>query len=780
LVEELQNEPWLELPPAQLVRWMAAARDGLRVQRAVAELERIEIELNVAFSALDLETGRRLRERWYAELAVCAAAASRELIERAEPALAWLAAEDRKQRELAEHEAAAAALDKALDDRRPLAEFERNYHAAVRHGHTLAPQLEDRYHARVSELELASARRARLLIVGVAATAVLAGVIVAGIILGRLHARAVQTADAALDGLLDGQRLSGAQEYLAKLEETSPRVARAVEIQDAAARLQGMLKQEEDRQAALAKAIGIIRASMPDPDPQTLARARELARTHEEKVSVLELETAVAAYKQKVQGEADQRFHKALEQFLEQLAQLSKDEQADLGTQQSAIARVRSDLSSLERRSKDASDSAREQLKAVWLRVSALEKAVDRRKQEETSQRAITQAVGNLARYREELGQYVRECPESTRAADFKRALDEAPLWEGIEKWNEVVRRWQEMHLREPDSETASGILMLVKSLLKEHGNSSDAEAFRTRIPYLEALGRRLEAGRPIHARLRQLFTDPLVAKVWMIEEKNGRRYYLANDPAVSPEQIGSFKHIVSFDFKERGGPVTRGDVTYSGPAPQVGIAKAVNATLAKMNAENWEASICTIVSAIYTDGPEQALEPLLKATLLYKTLELGCQGSPSLQRAYGPHLEVLGKVNSGRSSNWLDPRDVTAKNARLQVEADLANLPDIVAAAKLAAEDAAALRACPGRFYRWVGWLHRSHQGGWSCSAISGLKYSGRLCVVRRATPSDSVRIEVVGRMEEGVVTVTTSDSDIMIEGRPVYLDVSESGTKS
>jgi hypothetical protein len=41
LVEELQNEPWLELPPAQLVRWMAAARDGLRVQRAVAELERI-------------------------------------------------------------------------------------------------------------------------------------------------------------------------------------------------------------------------------------------------------------------------------------------------------------------------------------------------------------------------------------------------------------------------------------------------------------------------------------------------------------------------------------------------------------------------------------------------------------------------------------------------------------------------------------------------------------------------------------------------------------------
>ena len=348
-------------------------------------------------------------------------------------------------------------------------------------------------------------------------------------------------------------------------------------------------------------------------------------------------------------------------------------------------------------------------------------------------------------------------------------------MWEGIETWDEVVRRWQEMHLRQPDGQTVGGILTLVKTVLKKHGNFPDAESLRARLPYLEALGRRLEPEGPIQ-KLRQLFADPLVARVWMIEVKDGRRYYLLNEPA----QI-NFDYIPGFDINKLAkGHAMSAEVIYSGPAPQVALAKGLKGTLANMNADNWEASICTIVQAICADQSKKAMDPLLKATLLHKTLELGCQGSPSLQRGFGPHLEVLRKLNGGQPANWLDPKDADAGKLRPQVEADLANLPEIAAAAKLAGEDSAGLRACPARFYRWIGWLYRSQPGGWNCATAPGLKYSGRLCVVRHAAPRNKVVIEVIGRMENGAVTVTTSQTGTMVEGRPVYLDVPESGLKS
>jgi hypothetical protein len=777
LLDELQKGPWLELPPPAILQSMTSACDRLRLQKAIADLERVEIELDAAFSAKDVEAARRLRDSWHAGLAACGGKANPWVVERAGPALAWLAAEDQKQRELAQYEAAVQALEKALDDGVSLVKLEPCYQAAVGHGFSLTPQLAERYQARVAKLELASARRARWVAAGVIATAVLAGVIVVGMVVGKLHARAAQSAALSLNKLLDKKRLWEAQEYFANLEKTSPRVASAVGVQDAAARLRGMLKEEADREAAFAKEIGMVRLSMPDPDPVAWARTRELAKTEEEKRSVLKLDSAIAEHKRRVQEAADRRLDKGLEQVAERIEKLSQDKDADLGKYQSAVTRLRADWHALETGSKEASDAARGRLAAAGSRITSLEMDADRWKKEDAAQRAITEAVGNPARYREELTRYGRECPEPARTAELQRALDEAPLWEGIEQWNDMVRRWQKMDLHAPDSRSMSEVLAIVNSLLQRHGNFPDAEALRARIPYLEALGRRLEAGGPIQAGLRALFADPLMAQVWMVETKDGRRYYLRNQPPAAGA-IRRVKYVAGFDFKEIGVPMTD-DVIYSGPAPQVALAGAVNGTLANMDGENWESSISSIVQAIYDYKSERALDPILKATLLRKTLELGCQGSSSLERAFGPHLEALKKLNGGQSANWLDPRNASAHTARPQVEAGLAGLPDIAAAAKAACEDCAGLRTCPARLYRWIGWLCRTHQGAWNCATASALRDSGRLCVVRLATPGDRAVIDVIGTVEHGSVTMTPNAAGTMVEGRPVYLDVSENGTK-
>lgn len=444
------------------------------------------------------------------------------------------------------------------------------------------------------------------------------------------------------------------------------------------------------------------------------------------------------------------------------------------------IAQLRRALLELEERSAGVSDAAREPLKAVWSRLTALEKLVKRAEQERTRRAAITQAVGDPARYRAELARYIKEFPDTDRATDFRRAIEEAPLWQGLEKWNEVVRLWQQTQDRHPDGEATSQILARINSLLQERADSPVAEAFRARIPYLEAIGRRFEVGQPIQAKLRELFADPLVAKVWMVIDTSGRRYYLLDQPAGPAERITSLRYVANFDFQERTAPVKRGDITYSGPAPQVRVATAVNATLAKMNPENWDASISSIVQAIYNDRSEPALDPLLKATLLRKTLELGCQASVSLQQAYGPYLEALNRPSVDLSANWVDPRDASAPQARQLVEAAIGGLPDMAAAARRAAEHSARLRACPAPFYHWIGWLHRSDQGEWGCSTVPGPKDSGRLCIICPATPDGGVSVQMIGTMEQGAASLSESPPDILIEGRPVYLEMPEQGAKS
>src|SRR5690606_15014941 len=97
--------------------------------------------------------------------------------------------------------------------------------------------------------------------------------------------------------------------------------------------------------------------------------------------------------------------------------------------------------------------------------------------------------------------------------------------------------------------------------------------------PHLEAIAARVDdQGRPLSERVKALFNDSLVANLLMLESREGKRYYLVQQPKryadIGAEDSFNFDHIVGFDMAERTGRMRKGDVLRLETAPQSVLAK--------------------------------------------------------------------------------------------------------------------------------------------------------------------------------------------------------------
>src|SRR5690606_30036433 len=90
LVGELEQSSWLIPPANDLVQRVRGAFQQFSAEQARGEAERLEQELNAAYSAFDVEAGRRVRGQWQAMSAIAGIVPGDFLYERAVPALEWL------------------------------------------------------------------------------------------------------------------------------------------------------------------------------------------------------------------------------------------------------------------------------------------------------------------------------------------------------------------------------------------------------------------------------------------------------------------------------------------------------------------------------------------------------------------------------------------------------------------------------------------------------------------------------------------------------------------
>lgn len=781
LADELENTPWLELPPKGLLNHVDSIRQKLITRQARRELERIDAEMNAAFSAFEIEQMRRLREQWLANLPESGFDEQAPICQRMAPALEWLEEYEVKERQKQEHAAALAALEEAVDDDQITeTRLERRYRAATQHGHEVPPALDRRVKVRIESLRLSARRRFRLRLTLASLAGITLAAVIAVIIFRQIHAADVASHAAVLAKLINDSKLAEARKYTERLNKESPRVAKAAEIHSLVVQLHGLIQQDEDRRQRLdgileesRKAAGTI-ADWTSQNHVTklLHQAEKLAKTDSEKADVKRLQLELGEATHKLQRREDEEFTRSLTILNDRVRRL-EDQRLDASVRQAEINHLRVEGKALHSRSTNVTATLREQVKPLLARLDALEARLRSEQKQQAALAKITRGVGNDASFTKVLEEYNEEFPDSARAADFRRACEEAPLWQGLARYTKLAEKWSEHDHTTLNAHRAKELIDAANVVLKEYTDYPDADTFRMRLPYLEAIARRGSTEeKSLVAKLRANYGKPWIADLSMVKMKNGDCYYMKVKPDLSDEQwANKARYVVDFDLTEKRFPLNkRREVVSAEISPQAVWATRARKILSGLTDEKWEATMYDLLQSIYANREVDALPRL---TLTRQTLEAACQGSVPFERAFKTHLSAINDPSLDPFANWLDPDDEQAKIARAKAEMILKELPDFMSAARQAAQERQSLRSPVGTRYVWVGWLCRDEVGKWECRHSQGDIGNGELVVVRKPAADGRTRIDPVGRVQNGVFSLTTLSSDVLLEGRPVFLTV-------
>lgn len=147
LNDQLTAEPWQIELPNQTLRWVQNVYQKYRLEIINTSLERLEYELNAAFSEVDLERGHQLRNQWNEVLQQSGGLEDPKILQRARPALEWLRQDDARLAMLQKHRQAVFRLQNAIDrqDYEYLSDLEQLHRDALSAGIPLDPYLERRY-----------------------------------------------------------------------------------------------------------------------------------------------------------------------------------------------------------------------------------------------------------------------------------------------------------------------------------------------------------------------------------------------------------------------------------------------------------------------------------------------------------------------------------------------------------------------------------------------------------------------------------------------------------
>jgi len=330
LEEEISSPEWREQPPKRLAERTSRLHIELRATQARAQLVKLQAQLNEAYSDLDVERGRSIRQQWKALSAIANLKPNDQLLELVAPALEWLAKQDQADHDRAEYESALAGLERALDRGAPRGELERLAHAVARHELGMPDLLGRRLQERLRYLDLAAVRRGRMILVCVVLLALLvAGAVTFGII---HHLRAKEVADHAtnLQQLYQEGKLEEAQENLDELERSNPRVFGSAPIQKLRADVQEAIEKEEERKGrfdqlmAEAEDAGVENptwASLPVAFKK-LDNAEKLAVSDAERTEVRKLRFKVQQSQLQMQQAVDDEFRGELDKLTERFEKI--------------------------------------------------------------------------------------------------------------------------------------------------------------------------------------------------------------------------------------------------------------------------------------------------------------------------------------------------------------------------------------------------------------------------------------------------------------------------
>ena len=727
LMMEVQSTTWMETVPVSLSRDLKARSGQATRGHAKARLEELSEELHTAFSALDAQAARPLRDEWNQNRKLASLSETDPLAEGVAPILAWVEDEDRREADARAFVRLTSDIERALeDDDVSLEELSKLSFSVERSEKSLPTLLESRLRNRLGTLNLAERRKKKLMfgVWGGSAAIVIA---ILGFVayISVANEKTRRLAEAASTLIQDGN-----------LEEARKLIEREGSRSTAESWLavkKGFAEAKQAERDRVTNWTALVATARESDDAtavgDAIKQARELSKTAEEKIEVGQLQSVWQKRMAEIATERDRVFREAV------------------ASATAAMKNLDAGLDPSQPHDPDAVRSLAEALDVQMARLLPLRQTVGKELATqatllESRWKASRQAIADMGtkrglfeklndavlllpgntdlsaksgRYAAILQEYLKAFPNDARLVSVKTALAVNPLPLVVAR-EKILERWKQ---RKPkDQKELEARLKDVREFLSENLASPDHEMMSEYEAYLASAMRRYEDdGDPDEGmirRMQSLYNSKFIKEAFTLRTDENKTYYVPQ-PKKEKDLIGEFgvDYLIGFNGETKRAKFSAGQILTKGtetPA-QVGIAAKVRARIISVGLDEWSDYFQELMTTLIN---ADKVDPFLRYLLILKTVEYAGRGDAILEEELAPLRDRLSNAQIDQSVAWMDPTNANAESARQSAKEVLEQLPAVEELFGRASARRKQFESLVFAHRFAVGWLEQDPRGGW------------------------------------------------------------------
>jgi hypothetical protein len=686
LVNEVRDSNWSISVPVLFKKKMDESLERLTNKTGEKMLRAMLPRLDSAYSAMNLTESIAVLSQWDHIVKVCKQHLPSELLNHATAIREWVAQEELKAATQKEFEEACIELQAGLDRDLPTIDLEKRFLATTRFSYEIPSDLERRYQQRMSDRNAASRRRHQLTL-GAIAAAVVAILVISGIIYYqstynsnvKRWVDAAQDAEFAVSSNGDLQRGISIKESIKK---EGNRYLANPDLLGATARLDTAIEAERKRDAAFKAKLAQLQGGGKIADEATLKVASALALRSDEKSAIQIIQDDFAQAQEAKRHQADQQFMDAAAALrTTMIKQLTPAQsQTDRTEYLRELASCDATLKDLENRS-DVTESTRQSITST-LRALLKQAAATLTAAEQDRQMIQAVADSNSSALNQTtIKDYLNSLPLGSKRDSFTAAQLRGQGDADVEAWNTLVSTWVVKSV--PQNENAA--TSRVREIEKYIADHPKSPLLLHITAYRDFMKRGLDAvaedGVWNRTLVRQMSSD-LYRKLFIIETKTGKAYYTPEVPDFKVDMIDqSFDAYLSPDLaatkkvhlaKAEGAVMQPGSTFEPPKSPQMIAAEKVRDSIRHMTFDQWP----YIGLTAFETFEQSKCHPVVRASTLLRISQLNQE---TLDWAIGKKLDAAIKQLADLKLDdlhWLDPNDQPSSAILANIDTAVRNLP--------------------------------------------------------------------------------------------------------
>ncbi len=774
---ELNECKWAVTPSQDLCKRATKTANSFLHAEQSLQLKSIADQLHAAYGEGNESTAAKQYRAWTEIVNAMRSPPPADLVQSVEPAIEWLqgCTEDRER--IAKHEKASASLEDALQRKSTLADIQRSYYDVTSMQMGIDPILEQRYKARVNELQQATKRRLQLAITAISVSAVTLMIALGLWQWNQTYRKAVDDSSSRLTALIEAEELTEADSIVKKLTLQAPHIAKAPELVSLIAKLK--VKQDAEASRAERASSAIATAQSADPteiDIGNVMSAEKLAKTAEEKMEIQKVRRAWERRELEIANDQLETIRTRVKTVEDRLLDIQKMPLADVP--ETELQSMLIDLNKLTVDYPKGANRAAKILELAMERATSLRNSVRKQRRDVEIRQQATKGMREattLDKFQSEMKQFADKLPGDPVATEFAEALREAELWRRADAWNVWCKSLADS--------LAGGLSPTeLKSLLAERttivNGLSDIPNTASASKVLEDQLAMSEQRSAILASLLEDLNNAVIADLVTISEafgvdpRLGKRRFMTwdaraeNDEAIKMQASKSkaVLPVVSDNLGASTNVTFTGKITLS-DEPRSLIRKISRRLETNRSSilEDWEGGL-TLTMQEVVGG--QNLDSQIKEILLTRLVKAAREGSAAMRDAF---FELDGTLNdrTEKRAFWFNSSEIntTLANEVLAPVREGMKRIDV-----LQSEANETLRQLAASKLVWVGSMLRDSHGTIEAWLYRDDVPDGEIVsIVPSVQPANSSRVVIVGRVKANQASLSNA-AETALAGRPLY----------